>query len=78
MEKTVLHSAGDAARQWSGVTCPNETGRQMMADLLKIIADFEAVRGAMRFEDEPSDFEAALQACKEQMPKEQAPKEQMS
>jgi hypothetical protein len=32
----------------------------MVADLTKTIAQFEALRGSLRFEDEPSSFEAAL------------------
>ena len=34
-------------------------------DIPKLTADFEALRGTLRFEDEPSSFEAALQGCKE-------------
>ena len=37
----------------------------MAADLVRTIAAFEKLRGTMVFEDEPSSFEAALQAAKE-------------
>lgn len=45
---------------WSGVTCPNAAGRRSLADLPALIAEFEALRGTLVFEDEPSSFEAAL------------------
>ncbi len=50
---------------WSGIAPPNEPARRMAADLMSVIADFEALRGRLRFEDEPASFEAALQAAKE-------------
>ncbi len=49
---------------WSSITVPNDPGRRLAADLVKTIAAFEALRDQMQFEDEPSSFEAALQACK--------------
>ncbi len=45
---------------WHGVAPPNPVATRLVADLAKIIADFEALRGTLRFEDEPSSFEAAL------------------
>jgi hypothetical protein len=45
---------------WHGVTPPNDVALHMVADLSKIISQFEALRGSLRFEDEPSSFEAAL------------------
>ena len=52
-------------KAWHGVSPPNDPARRMAADLTQTIAAFEAVRGRMRFEDEPSSFEAALRECKE-------------
>ncbi len=52
--------------RWHGVGAPNEPARRMAADLAGIIAEFEALRGTLRFEDEPSSFEAALRATMEQ------------
>ena len=37
----------------------------MAAELTSVIRAFEAQRHRLRFEDEPSSFEAALQATKE-------------
>ncbi len=37
----------------------------MAADLVLTIKAFEALRGTLVFEDEPSSFESALQATKE-------------
>lgn len=65
MDEAFITEAGQAARRWSGIESPNETARQMTAELLKLIAEFEALRGGLRFEDEPADFEAALRDCRE-------------
>ena len=55
----------DSIAAWTGITPPNDPARRMTADLAQTIAAFEALRGTLRFEDEPSSFEAALQATKE-------------
>lgn len=49
---------------WSGIAPQNDPARRMAADLANLIAAFEALRGQLRFEDEPASFEAALQAAK--------------
>ena len=54
--------------RWFGVLPPNDPGRRMAADLVHTIAAFEKLRGTLVFEDEPSSFEAALQATKETAP----------
>ncbi|MEI7712086.1 MAG: hypothetical protein WCI94_11670 [Rhodospirillales bacterium] len=54
-----------AIARWFSVSPPNDPGRRMVADLTHTIAAFEKLRGTMVFEDEPSSFEAALQATKE-------------
>ena len=54
--------------RWFGVLPPNDPGRRMAADLAATINAFEALRGTIVFEDEPSSFEAALQATKESAP----------
>ena len=50
---------------WHGITVPNAAASRMAADLASTIRAFEAVRGQMRFEDEPASFEAALQETRE-------------
>ena len=50
---------------WHGVQPTNEQAREMAADLTKVIAAFEAQRGKLVFEEEPSSFEAALMATRE-------------
>jgi hypothetical protein len=50
----------EAIRLWSGVACPNAAGRRSLDDLPALIREFEALRGTLVFEDEPSSFEAAL------------------
>lgn len=52
--------------RWQGIGAPNEPGRHMAADLIDTIRAFEAQRGALAFEDEPSSFEAALLETREQ------------
>ncbi|MFL5287748.1 MAG: hypothetical protein ACJ8AW_43960 [Rhodopila sp.] len=51
--------------RWHGIHPPNEPGKRLAAELADTIAAFEALRGTLMFEDEPSSFEAALQATKE-------------
>lgn len=50
---------------WHAIPAPNTAAKVMAADLISTIRAFEALRGQMRFEDEPSSFEAALQDCAE-------------
>lgn len=52
-------------RTWFGVSIPNEQAREMTRQLTGVIQGFEALRGTLVFEDEPSSFEAALQATKD-------------
>jgi hypothetical protein len=56
------------ARTWSGIEQPNEAAGVMADALIASIKGFEALRGQLAFEDEPSSFEAALQATKEPQP----------
>ena len=60
-----LETTEAAIAAWHGITSPNDPARRLAADLASTIAAFEAVRGTLRFEDEPSSFEAALLECKE-------------
>ena len=53
---------------WFGIHPPNDPGRRLMAELAGTIRAFEALRGSLVFEDEPSSFEQALQATKEPAP----------
>jgi hypothetical protein len=51
--------------RWFGIAAPNAPARRLAAELADTIKAFEALRGTIRFEDEPSSFEAALQETKE-------------
>jgi hypothetical protein len=51
--------------RWHGITAPNAPARRMAADLINTIRAFEALRGTLVFEEEPSSFEAALLEAKE-------------
>jgi hypothetical protein len=51
--------------RWHGIAPPNDPARRMAADLITTIRAFEALRGTLVFEDEPSSFEAALHETKE-------------
>jgi len=55
----------ESIRLWSGVACPNEAARLGLADHIGLLKELEALRGTMKFEDEPSSFEAALRAEQE-------------
>jgi hypothetical protein len=63
MTEAELAEAG--IRAWSGVEPPNAVARRALRDLPGMIAELAAVRGTVRFEDEPSGFEAALRAEQE-------------
>ena len=65
MEPEIVAPTMEAIRLWAGVELPNAAARQGLADMQGLIAEIEAVRAAMVFEDEPSSFEAALAALKE-------------
>jgi hypothetical protein len=52
-----------AIADWHDVAPPNATALRMVADLQKVIDDVAALRGGLRFEDEPASFEAALLAA---------------
>jgi hypothetical protein len=65
MEPSLVLPMMDMIRAWSGVTVPNAAARHGLADHLALIAELEALRGTMVFEDEPSSFDAALRDCQE-------------
>jgi hypothetical protein len=63
---TAFESSVEATiARWHGVAAPNDPARRLAAELAATIAAFEALRGTLAFEDEPSSFESALQATKE-------------
>lgn len=66
MDDKIKKAVADGAAFWSGVTAPNAAADEMAAGLEVVLKGFEALRGTMEFEDEPSSFEAALQATKDQ------------
>ncbi len=51
--------------RWHGIDPPNAPARRLASELAGTIEAFEALRGQMAFEEEPSSFEAALQATRE-------------
>lgn len=65
MEPELVVPTMEAIRRWAGVSVPNAAARQGLADMQGLIAEIEAVRSEMVFEDEPSAFEAALAELKE-------------
>jgi hypothetical protein len=52
-------------RAWSGIECPNEAAQHALSDFPSLLKELAALRATLVFEDEPSSFEAALQAEKE-------------
>jgi hypothetical protein len=65
MSREFEEQIGQQIETWTGVAPPNEAARVMAEQLAAVIQGFEALRGTMVFEDEPSSFDAALQATKE-------------
>lgn len=65
MDEKLKKAVADGAAFWSGVAPPNAAADEMAAGLRAVMEGFEALRGTMEFEDEPSSFEAALHATKE-------------
>ena len=64
-EPPLVIPAMEAIRRWQGVSVPNAAARHGLAEMAGLIAALEKLRGTMQFEEEPSGFEAALQACRE-------------
>lgn len=50
--------------EWNGLTPPNKAALRFTADIAATITAFEAVRGALAFEEEPADFITALRETK--------------
>jgi hypothetical protein len=51
--------------RWHAIAVPNDAARRLAAELEDTIEAFEAVRGTLRFEEEPAAFEIALQETKD-------------
>jgi hypothetical protein len=51
--------------RWFGIKPPNKPAKRLTTELAATIKAFEALRGTLAFEGEPSSFEAALLATKE-------------
>ena len=49
-----------AIARWFGIAAPTDPARRMAAEMEQAIRAFEAQRGTLRFEDEPSSFELVL------------------
>ena len=65
MPKPLTELVAEQSEAWTGITQPNAAAGEMAGLLAASIAGFERLRGQLVFEDEPSSFEAALQATKE-------------
>jgi hypothetical protein len=65
MADELLPLVEQSVATWHGVAAPNAPARRMAADLASVIAGFEALRGTIRFEDEPASFEQALRDARE-------------
>ncbi len=55
----------EAIKRWQGVAVPNVAARHGLRDFEPLIEALQQLRSDLEFEDEPSGFEAALQACKD-------------
>jgi hypothetical protein len=68
MSKDIERQVEEQAEVWSGIMAPSAASREFARGLAEVIRGFERARGQLGFEDEPSSFEAALQATKERTP----------
>jgi hypothetical protein len=68
MEKPIEDLVKAQVAQWHGVTPPNPSAEEAAKAMAGLIESFEKLRGELRFEDEPSSFEAALLETKERSP----------
>jgi hypothetical protein len=65
MQAPLRETVALQVKTWSGIDQPNAAAGTMADALSATITGFTALRGQLAFEDEPSSFEAALQATKE-------------
>ena len=65
MSRPIEELVAEQSKTWSAVTPPNAAAVEMAHGLQGVIDAFEMLRGQMRFEEEPSSFEAALNETKE-------------
>lgn len=65
MPKSLTELVAEQSRAWTGIAQPHAAAGEMAELLAATLAGFERLRGQLAFEDEPSSFEAALQATKE-------------
>lgn len=68
MSLKLTELVAETAATWSGVAPPNAAAVELAEALDASLKGFVALRGQLAFEDEPSSFEAALQAVKEKNP----------
>lgn len=68
MTKKIEQLVEEQVGAWSGVAPPNAESPKLAQALAGVIEGFEKLRGQLRFEDEPSSFEAALHETKERNP----------
>jgi hypothetical protein len=64
-EADLLRLMEQGVLAWSGVALPNAAAAQALKDMPHLATELAALRGMLRFEDEPAGFDAALQAEKE-------------
>ena len=50
---------------WHGIAPPNDVAHHLTEELAETLRAFAALRGSLKFEDEPASFEAALRGAKE-------------
>lgn len=67
-KKSTEQLVAEQAQAWSAVVPPNDAAIAFAAGLTSVIEGFARLQGQMAFEEEPSSFEAALQATKERAP----------
>ncbi|MCX7933622.1 MAG: amidase [Rhodovarius sp.] len=64
-EPALVPATIEAIARWQGIALPNAAARHGLAELEGLIAALAALRGSLRFEEEPADFAAALAECRD-------------
>ena len=65
MSRPIEELVAEQSQAWSAVSPPNAAAVEMARGLQSVIEAFEKLRGQMRFEEEPSSFDAALAETRE-------------
>jgi hypothetical protein len=61
LEDGISAAIAGGIERWHGIMPPNDVAVRALADFQSTISTFQRLQGEMRFEEEPSHFEGALE-----------------